>query len=113
MVSPEDVGRAGAGLLLAREIGAGPVLVEGPERLTSTEVAAAFARVLGRQVAVEIVPPDKVEAMFAGLGFSPAAARAYARMTAAAIEDAPGLPPATHRGAITLDEHLARLVAAG
>jgi len=32
-------------------------------------------------------------------------------MTAAAIEDAPDLPPPAVRGTITLDEHLARRIA--
>lgn len=111
MVSPADLGREGARLLTAAEISAAPTFVEGPRRYTVRDVGDAFAAALGRPVAVEVVPQPGWEAMFGAIGFSPAAARAYARMTAATIEGVGDWPQAPVRGATTLEAHIAALVA--
>lgn len=108
MVAAEDLGRAAARLLTAPDIAAGPTYVEGPRRYTPRDVADAFARALGRDVAVEVVPREGWDAMYRALGFSAASARSYARMTAASV-DGMEAPAAPVRGDTTLEAHVARL----
>jgi uncharacterized protein YbjT (DUF2867 family) len=111
MVSPDDLGSAGARLL------SGPLgdkdihYVEGPRRYSSADVAAAFARALDRPVRVATTPRDQWDQAFRGLGFSAPAAAAYVRMTAATLDDG-DFPPveAVERGQTTLDSHVQALV---
>lgn len=112
MVAPDDLGRAAADLLTAHALPAGPIHVEGPRRYAAQEVADAFARALGRRVVVEVVPRDRWEDMYRGLGFSPAAARAFVRMAAATLDGMDDLPPAPVRGTTTLEAYVARLASA-
>ncbi|MGE7136804.1 NmrA family NAD(P)-binding protein [Luteibacter sp. NPDC031894] len=70
MVATADVGRVAAELL--QQDGEGPRVVEleGPERVAPKDIAAAFDRVLGRPVHVEVVPRGTWEGLFRSQGMS-------------------------------------------
>ena len=109
MVAPEDLGREAARLLQApiEQIGIYPV--EGPERYSPNDVAAAFAAVLGRAVRVDEIPRQAWEDAYRRLGFSDAAAHSYARMTALTA-DGPEYPEDSIKGSITLETYIGKLV---
>jgi uncharacterized protein YbjT (DUF2867 family) len=110
MVSPDDLGRVAARLLTDTASLSGPVHVEGPQRYSPADVAEAFARALQRPVEVAVTPRDGWEEAYRKMGFSKAAARSYARMTAiTADRDYDNLVDPV-RGAISLQDHVARLV---
>lgn len=109
MVDPVDLGRAAADRLLSDTHDVGVRYIEGPARYTPQDVADAFSVLLDQPVRVETVPRGRIEGMFAQLGFSPPAARAYARMTAAALDHV-ALPDDPDRGTHTLWDHIAALV---
>ena len=52
----------------------------------------------------------KWEETFRALGFSPAAARSYARMTAITVDGDYEMPQDPVRGAVTLDDYVSALV---
>lgn len=64
MVSTLDVGRVAAELLQEDWRGRRVVELEGPARVTQHEIAATFARVLGRPVQAEAVPRQTWGALF-------------------------------------------------
>lgn len=64
MVSTLDVGRVAAELLREDWQGRRVVELEGPARVTQHEIAATFARVLGRPVQAEAVPRQTWGALF-------------------------------------------------
>jgi len=68
MVSALDVGRVGAQLM--RETGSARRIVEleGPRKVSPNDVAAAFAKTLGRAVRAEIVPRHTWESLFRSQG---------------------------------------------
>ncbi len=68
MVATEDIGRTAATLLGESWEGRRIVELEGPKRVTPNEVAATFARVLGRTVHAEAVPRDQWEHLFRSQG---------------------------------------------
>ena len=68
MVATEDVGRTAAELLLHMWNGQRLVELEGPKRITPDEIAAAFARLLGRDVRMRAVPRDTWESVFRSQG---------------------------------------------
>ncbi|OWO91211.1 NmrA family transcriptional regulator [Rhizobium esperanzae] len=109
MVAPEDLGRVAARLLQEPigRIGIHPV--EGPERYSPNDVAAAFAAALGRTVRVDVIPREAWEDAYRRLGFSDAAARSYARMTALTV-DGPEYPEDAIRGSISLQTYIDELV---
>jgi uncharacterized protein YbjT (DUF2867 family) len=109
MVAPEDLGREAARLLQApvEQIGLHPV--EGPERYSPNDVAAAFAVALGRAVRVDEIPRQAWEDTYRSWGFSEAAAHSYARMTALTA-DGPEYPDDSIRGSITLETYIGKLV---
>ena len=108
MVAPEDIGRIAARLLREPPSGHDIHFVEGPERYSPRDVAAAFGVALGRDVDVKEVPRANWEDQFKALGFSPAAADAYARMTAATVDN-PDYPDDPIRGSITLQAYIGNL----
>ena len=108
MVSPTDLGQAAAIRLTSPLADTGLQYVEGLRRYTFTDVAAAFSSLLGKPVSVETTPRDQLEQSFRQAGFSPTAARAYARMTEATI-DRPELPSDPQRGKVTLEAYVAGL----
>lgn len=109
MVAPEDLGRVAARLLQEPVDRIGIYPVEGPERYSPNDVAAAFAAALGRAVRVEVIPREAWEDAYRNLGFSDAAAHSYARMTALTA-DGPEYPKDAIRGSISLQTYIDRLV---
>ncbi|MBY3193637.1 MULTISPECIES: NmrA family NAD(P)-binding protein [Rhizobium] len=108
MVSPADLGKVAAARLAGSVSDVGIEYVEGPQRYSFADVAAAFSAVVGRSVSLATTPRDQLEESFRKLGFSPAAARSYTRMTEATL-DGPELPREPNRGEITLEDHIAAL----
>ena len=111
MVAPADLGRAAAELLIAGATGVHPV--EGPERPSFADVADAFAAALGRPVRPVVTPRGRWVQEFRQLGFSAAAARSYAGMTAATVDGDWPLPDSPIRGSVRLRDYVAGLVAEG
>jgi uncharacterized protein YbjT (DUF2867 family) len=70
MVATADVGRVAAGLLRQDWSGKRVVELEGPERVSPAELAAAFTRVLGHPVRAEVVPRDAWETLFRAQGMA-------------------------------------------
>jgi uncharacterized protein YbjT (DUF2867 family) len=68
MVATSDIGRVAAELLQEKWDGHRVVELEGPRRVTPTEVATTFANLLGRPVKVEAVPRETWEALFKSQG---------------------------------------------
>jgi uncharacterized protein YbjT (DUF2867 family) len=68
MVSVADVGAAAARMLQEQWTGRRIVELEGPARVTPSEIAAAFGKALGRPVRAEIVPRDDWERLFRDQG---------------------------------------------
>ncbi|ANK94575.1 MULTISPECIES: NmrA family NAD(P)-binding protein [Rhizobium] len=109
MVAPEDLGRVAARLLQEPIGRIGIYPVEGPERYSPNDVAAAFAAALGRTVRVDVIPREAWEDAYRRLGFSDAAAHSYARMTALTV-DGPEYPEDAIRGSISLQTYIDELV---
>lgn len=80
MVATADIGRVAAEALLDG-LGA-PAVIElaGPRDYTPEEVAAAFARALGRSVAVVPVPEAQIEPALTSAGFKPKLAALFREM---------------------------------
>lgn len=112
MVSPLDLGRVAADLLKAHLGAAGIHYVEGPERYSARDVAAAFARALGRKIEPVATPRAEWERAYRKLGFSEAAAQSYARMTAIGVDGDYDMPEETIRGTVTLQTHVDALAGA-
>ena len=68
MVATEDIGKEAARLLLETWTGHRIVELEGPRRVTPNDIAATFAKLLGRAVRMEAVPPESWEALFKSQG---------------------------------------------
>jgi uncharacterized protein YbjT (DUF2867 family) len=68
MVATEDVGRVAAQLLQQSWDGVRIVELEGPVRVTPNDIAATFARILGRPVHAQVVERDTWEALFLSQG---------------------------------------------
>lgn len=110
MVAPADLGAVAARLLQGDDDPAALVYVEGPERYSSADVAAAFGRALGRDVRPVAISRDNWEATYRRLGFSAAAAASYARMTALSVDEGFAMPDRPLRGQVTLDAYVGELV---
>jgi uncharacterized protein YbjT (DUF2867 family) len=114
MVSTTDVGRAAAQLLCEDWTGGRIVELSGPQDWNADDVAAAYARVLGRPVAPVFVPPEQRAAMLAGAGVPTEVAIALLGMY-----DGIASGQVTHeagrelrRGSVPLDAAVARIVGA-
>lgn len=70
MVATADVGRVAAGLLEEDWDGVRVVELEGPSRVSSNDLAAAFSRVLGRPVRAEAIKRETWEALFRSQGMA-------------------------------------------
>jgi uncharacterized protein YbjT (DUF2867 family) len=68
MVSVADVGERAASLLRENWTGKRIVELQGPEKVTPPDIAAAFSKVLGKPVGAEIVARDSWEELFKGQG---------------------------------------------
>jgi uncharacterized protein YbjT (DUF2867 family) len=112
MVAPRDLGEAAARRLLSVLSGpddTGVAYVEGPARYAPSDVAAALARALRREVELAVVPRAQWASTFRSLGFSEAAAEQYARMTEVTV-DSLDLPDDPIRGKVTIDAYIRELV---
>lgn len=112
MVAPPDVARLAAQLLTAPTPETGLYYAEGPARYSPSDVAAAFARALGRKVEVATTPPESWVPMLEQVGFSPAAARSMAGMSHIVMDQSVELPSNPVRGSTTLDAYISALVGA-
>jgi uncharacterized protein YbjT (DUF2867 family) len=68
MVATADVGQTAANLLLETWDGVRIVELEGPERVSPNDLAAAFSRVLGRPVHAAVIARDTWKALFISQG---------------------------------------------
>jgi uncharacterized protein YbjT (DUF2867 family) len=68
MVATSDIGRVASELLQETWDGQRVIELEGPRRVTPTEVASTFANLLGRPVRIEAVPRETWEALFKSQG---------------------------------------------
>jgi NAD(P)H dehydrogenase (quinone) len=68
MVATSDIGRVAAELLQERWSGRRIVDLEGPRRVTPHDVAATFAKLLGRPVHAQAVPREEWEKRFIAQG---------------------------------------------
>ncbi|WP_118178940.1 NmrA family NAD(P)-binding protein [Paraburkholderia phosphatilytica] len=112
MIATADVGRVSAELLQQTWSGLRIVELEGPRRVSPNELAAAFARVLGRAVRAEVVERTTWEALFRAQGMQQPLPRM--RMLDGFNEgwiDFEGSPEAIMRGRIDVDAVVRELVA--
>jgi len=68
MVATADIGRVAAELLRESWTGRRIVELEGPQRISPDMIAESFARLLGRDVSMSIVPRDTWEDLFRSQG---------------------------------------------
>lgn len=68
MVATRDIGACAARLIQEHRWGKHVVELEGPSRVSPNDLAAAFARALGRPVRVELVPHESWETLFRAQG---------------------------------------------
>ncbi len=68
MVATADIGRVAAELLQETWRDCRVVELEGPQRVTPNQIAATFAKLLGRPVRTEAVPRESWEALFKSQG---------------------------------------------
>lgn len=111
MVATEDIGRVAAELLQETWEGRRVVELEGA-RLSPNDVAAAFARVLGRDVRMDAVPRATWEALFKSQGMKNPVPRA--QMLDGFNEgwiDFEGDASSTRKGTVSLDTVLQALIA--
>ena len=111
MVAPADLGRQAAALLMEPVEEGGVHYVEGPDRYSSSDVAEAFGKALGRSVSLCVTPREDWVPTYRQLGFSEQAARSYARMTAITIDGDYDMPDEPVHGRITLQEYIDALCA--
>jgi uncharacterized protein YbjT (DUF2867 family) len=74
MIATTDIGKVAAEILLSSETPR-VVELEGPERISPNQVAATFARLLGKDVTTQIVPRDSWESLFRAQGMKNPAPR--------------------------------------
>ncbi|KGJ07591.1 NAD-dependent epimerase/dehydratase family protein [Paracoccus versutus] len=110
MVAPADLGQAAARRLMSGTEDVGIKHVEGPDRYTAKDVAAAFARAMGQKVAVQEIPRDALEDVFRQSGFSAAAAASYACMTRRLIDGKADTTDQPIRGRISLESYVASVL---
>ena len=68
MVATADIGRVAAELLRESWTGRRVVELEGPQRISPDMIAESFARLLGRDVSMNVVPRDTWEDLFRSQG---------------------------------------------
>lgn len=110
MVAPSDIGAIAACLMTEPIEQTGLHYVEGPDRYSPQDVAAAFATALGRPVTAESLPRDQWLAMFERIGFSNQAAESFANMTAATLNETFPDVDAVERGPTSLHHYVSQIV---
>jgi len=68
MVATADIGKVAAELLQDTWSGHRVVELEGPKRVTPSEIAATFSDLLGRPASMEIVPRETWDSLFRSQG---------------------------------------------
>jgi uncharacterized protein YbjT (DUF2867 family) len=111
MVATADIGTLAVALMQESWIGSRVVELEGPRRTTPNEIAATFARLLGKPVRMEIVPRGQWELLFRSQGMKNPEPRA--RMVDGFNEEwiAFECPDAVRKGATELEEVIKALLA--
>lgn len=109
MVSPRDIGKIAAQLMLEPINQTGLHYVEGPETYSAKDVAAAFSIALDRVVEAAEIQQDHWLPALKEAGFSEPAAKSMAAMTRLTLEG-PQQPEHPVRGATTLNEYIKELV---
>jgi uncharacterized protein YbjT (DUF2867 family) len=109
MVAPQDLGELAARLMTEPANKTGVVHGEGPEQYSPGDVAAAFSEVLRKPVSVRVAPREKWEDAFKSMGFSPAAAKSYAEMTALTLDKHYTVPGSPVRGRTSLRAYVQAL----
>ena len=109
MVAPHDIAKFAAVLLTGTTERVGLHYIEGPERYSAADVAAAFAHALGRTVTSETIPQSRWMDTLTAVGFSERAAKSMAEMTRITLNE-PELPDAPARGTTTLRQYIEALV---
>jgi uncharacterized protein YbjT (DUF2867 family) len=110
MAAPEDLGRIGAELLRDTSTEERCVYVEGPQRYSSNDVAAAFAKALGRKVTAREIPRAQWQQYLSDLGFSRPSAESFIGMTSLTREgDFPDFDETMH-GDISLEAYVNAVV---
>ncbi|MBE9183144.1 NmrA family NAD(P)-binding protein [Oculatella sp. LEGE 06141] len=110
MVASLDIGEIAARLMTEPIEQTGIHYVEGPDRYSSQEVAAAFATVLGRPVVAESIPRNQWLTMFKSIGFSDESAESFASMTAATLNETFPDANSVERGMTALHNYLLQMV---
>lgn len=110
MVAPADLGRAAARRLMSGTDDVGIEHIEGPDRYTANDVAAAFSEVMGRKIVIQEVPRDTLETTFRDFGFSDKAAASYACMTRRIIDGKAIPKDKPNFGSVTLKAYLASVL---
>lgn len=110
MVAPADLGRAAARRLMSGTDDVGIEHIEGPDRYTANDVAAAFSEVMGRKIVIQEVPRDTLEMTFRDFGFSDKAAASYACMTRRIIDGKAIPKDKPNFGNVTLKDYLASVL---
>lgn len=82
MVATQDIGQVVADILLDTSRGRAVIELEGPRRYSPNDAAEAFARVLGRSVQAQILPPSEWLDAYAQWGLTPRSAEAMSEMLA-------------------------------
>ena len=113
MVAPHDLGQVAARLLREPAARTGIHHVEGPQRYAPADVADAFAAALRHPVRTVVIPREAWPDAFRERGYSDAAARSYARMTAVSVDGIDEPPGDPERGATTLTSYIEGLVRGG
>jgi uncharacterized protein YbjT (DUF2867 family) len=112
MVATADIGKVAAKILQEQWSGRRTVELEGPKRVTPNEIAASFARLLGKPVRAEIVPHESWETLFKSQGMKNPMPRI--RMLDGFNEgwiDFEGAPAERLRGSIPIQDVISDLVA--
>lgn len=84
-VATVDIGRTAAQALLDGPGGTRVIELAGPARITTNEAAATLARLLGRDVQVQVAPTSAVVPAFTSMGVGATMARLYQEMYEAMI----------------------------
>ena len=110
MVSPEDIGKLAATLMLEENTQT-LNLIEGPQLYSANDVAAAFSETLNKSVRVNVIPKEQWEQTYLSLGFSPEAAKSYTRMTAITVNGNFKMEGNSIKGKTSLQEYITKAVA--
>lgn len=113
MVAPVDLGCNAGRLLIEHDATDETLHVEGPQRYSPDDVAAAFGNALGKSVQTRVIPESDWENSYRDLGFSAAAAESYSRMTKVSVDGGFTMPDDPIRGTLTLQEYVDALVDSG